>query len=110
MPSTLKMPLTVRPDGSLATLVQDSTDDITQAVAIVLATTQGERAALPAFGIPSQIGRVGLDEVGITDALNIWEPRATDFTLDGDSANAATNAATMSVRLGTTTITVTTGA
>lgn len=57
---------------------QDSTEDITQNAITIMRYTQGERSALPEFGIPDQaLQQNGADMTEITEAVRRWEPEAT---------------------------------
>ena len=72
----LLAPFTLNPDGSLATLEQDTVDEVAQCVAVVLGTVEGSRLAVPELGIadPTFLG-VGVGD--IEAAVSTWEPRAT---------------------------------
>jgi hypothetical protein len=77
----LAFPLSVDARGGIA--LADGTDDVDQAIAIVLGTAPGERPMRPEFGCrvhehlfdvldASTLGRI---ETAIRDALDRWEPR-----------------------------------
>jgi phage baseplate assembly protein W len=75
MASHLAWPLRLAPDGSLATLEQDSPEEISQSVELVLLTTPGERVDAPDFGLEDPAFRdVSAGE--IVAAITRWEPRA----------------------------------
>jgi hypothetical protein len=68
----------VRLEGArLATVEQDSLEDVAQCVALVLSTTPGTRLELPEFGRPDPtFSEGGADPTALEDAVNEWEPRA----------------------------------
>lgn len=72
----LAVPFQFGGDGTAAVVQQDSTDDIAQCVAVLCATTVGQRIELPAYGIPDQTFSRNTDAAAITSAINTWEPRA----------------------------------
>ncbi|MBB3041030.1 hypothetical protein [Nocardioides soli] len=75
MPRHLAFPLAVGVDGAMATLEQDAPAEVAQAVALLLSTEPGERAAEPEYGYPSPLGR-GVDPVEVADVIADWEDRA----------------------------------
>lgn len=78
MASTLRLPLEVTATGTLRTHVQGSPAELAQSARAVLSTLIGERAALPDYGLPDQIGALNVDEGEIALALAEWESRLTD--------------------------------
>ena len=77
----LSFPLSVDARGGVA--LADGTDDVDQAIAIVLSTAPGERPMRPEFGCrvhehlfdaidASTLGHI---ETAVRDALDRWEPR-----------------------------------
>ena len=71
----LALPLRVTANGSLATHAEDSLEEITQNVAVVLRTRRGERLATPQLGIDEPTF-VGLDVEAAFAAVAEVEPRA----------------------------------
>jgi phage baseplate assembly protein W len=72
----LSVPL--RRDGSrLATVPQDSPEEVEQCVAAILRTQPGHRDDLPEFGTPDQaFQRGGVDLDVVVQAVEDWEDRA----------------------------------
>jgi phage baseplate assembly protein W len=63
---------------SLATVEQDSADDVAQCVYAVAATELGSREERTEFGVTSPLFRQGgADLAEIQGAVDRWEPRAT---------------------------------
>jgi phage baseplate assembly protein W len=85
-PTHLALPLRLTVDGSMAALAQDSDDEITASVGLLLATRPGERAAVPTYGIPDPTF-AGIDAAAILAATAEWEPRA-DLALTADAVTA----------------------
>lgn len=85
-PQHLALPL--RPDetGGFVTHDQDSVDDITQCVQVVMSTPIGSRMELPQFGIP-QLEFSTLPLPAMLTALYIWEPRASILVREALSRN-----------------------
>lgn len=77
----LRLPLTVTASGALRTVSPASAEDLAQAVALLVATPIGERAALPTYGIVDSLGRLSPDLAGIAHAIAAWEPRLTEPTI-----------------------------
>lgn len=77
MAEHLALPLRVLSTGHLATVEQDSVDDVLQCVRVVLGTPQGTRDELPEFGLPDlTFSEGGADVAVIEETLSEWEPRA----------------------------------
>lgn len=76
MAGTLTLPLSVARDGGLAQLEQGTGPDIAQSLGVLLATTPGERGALPTYGLPNGLGS-GLSVDDVVVAASTWEDRAT---------------------------------
>lgn len=74
------LPLRLDGIGRLATIEQDSADEIAQCVAVILATPEGSRVEVPDFGIPRLEFNLP-DTADIIAAVQEWEPRA-DLSLD----------------------------
>ena len=69
----LKVPLALA-GSRLATVEQDSIDEVAQCVEAVVRTPMGHRDLEPEFGIPDQA--FDADPQAISDQLTEWEPRA----------------------------------
>lgn len=72
----LKLPLSLDPNGGLSTLEQDSPEDVTQCVAVLLGTDLGERIEDPDYGIEAGLFEVATDIGAILDKVEEYEPRA----------------------------------
>lgn len=75
MARVLSLPLTIAPNGSMATITQDHPAEITQSVALLLDTRPGERRTLPDYGLPDRLFG-GLDPTLVDETIAEWEPRA----------------------------------
>lgn len=71
----LAVPFRLDTTGSAVVLAQDTLDEITQCVQILLSTPLGSREITPSYGIPDPAFR-GADPNTITSAVAEWEPRA----------------------------------
>lgn len=71
----LALPFRLANDGTAAVVAQDSLDEITQCVQVLLATPLGSREITPGYGIPDPTFQ-GADPAVITNAVAVWEPRA----------------------------------
>jgi phage baseplate assembly protein W len=71
----LAIPFRFDVSGSAVVLAQDSLDEITQCVQILLSTPLGSREVTSDYGIPDPTF-VGADPAAITVAVATWEPRA----------------------------------
>ena len=71
----LALPLRVSGTGRFAAVEQDSSAELAQNVAVVLATPVGSRVEVPDFGSPSG-DFIGPDVAGMVAAVEEWEPRA----------------------------------
>ncbi len=75
MPKHLALPFKVTAAGGLATVEQDSIEDIAQSVALLADTRPGERRSVDDYGIPDPVfGGIDVDE--ISDLIFEWEDRA----------------------------------
>lgn len=73
----LGLPVRIRGTG-LATVEQDSAEDVAQCVYAVAATELGSREERREFGVTSPLFRQGgADLAEIQAAVDRWEPRAT---------------------------------
>lgn len=78
MAETLRLPIEVTADGALRTLTQDTPAEIGQSVRTLLATTTGQRTAIPEYGLVNLLGLIDIDTADIAAALADWEPRVQD--------------------------------
>jgi phage baseplate assembly protein W len=87
----LAFPITVG-TKSLATVTQDSNQDVAQSVALLLNTRPGERRSVPEYGLPDPVFD-HLEETEVLAVVGQWEPRAElDMTNIQNLANAALDA------------------
>ena len=75
MSEHLKLPLTIAPGGGFSVAAEDSIQEITQNVRVVLTTRPGERLATAALGIADPTFTV-LNAESAFDVVAAWEPRA----------------------------------
>jgi phage baseplate assembly protein W len=71
----LAWPLTII-DGVLATVEQDTIEDVRQCVEVLLRTPAGARPLAPAIGLADPTFTGGFDAPLVTAQLEEWEPRA----------------------------------
>jgi phage baseplate assembly protein W len=65
-------------NNAAATVEQNSDDEITDSVQVLLSTEVGSREEVPAYGIPEQAFlQNGADAVVLLNCIREWEPRAT---------------------------------
>lgn len=76
MPEHIAYPVQLGPDGTFATLRQDTLDDIRQCVEIIIRTPIGTRRALPRFGVPRMEFVNNIPTAAVLEAIYTWEPRA----------------------------------
>jgi phage baseplate assembly protein W len=69
------IPVQVAPSGSLATVEQDTLDEVTQSVQMLLGCRQGTRTVVPTYGVEDLTFR-DIDPTWIDAAVAQWEPRA----------------------------------
>lgn len=80
-------PFRLDASGSIATLEQDTWQDVAQCVQVLLTTREGDRIELPTYGVPDPVFKT-LDSVDSGDLLSRigqWEKRAAatlDITAD----------------------------
>jgi phage baseplate assembly protein W len=98
----LTVPFRVDSSGSAAVVEQDSFDDISQCVRVLLLTRLGERIELPAYGVPDQVLTMegNLDAGDITARIETWEPR-TKALVDSEIDALEESVRRLSVRLET---------
>lgn len=75
MPKHLAFPIRVSAAGSLTALEQDSEQEIAQSVALLVATTPGERRSVPEYGMPDPVFG-GVSQEDVSDVIAEWEDRA----------------------------------
>lgn len=76
MADVLVWPVRRGPDGTLATVREDTVDRVAQDIAIVLTTRPRERTWLPRFGTPSPLGQTAVDADVARRAIEEWVPDA----------------------------------
>lgn len=78
-------PFRLAAGGSFDVLEQDTLDEVSQSVEVVLMTRQGERLEVPDFGVPDLAFQVDMPYSTIRAAVDRWEPRAVaTFSDDPD--------------------------
>jgi phage baseplate assembly protein W len=63
-------------NGAVATVEQDTPEEINQCVAVLLATEQGERLEVLDYGVAGLLFATDLDHHAIGAQIERWEPRA----------------------------------
>lgn len=91
----LQVPFALNQDGSAAVIEQDTTQEVSQCVRVLLATMRGTRQYVPGYGVADPTF-VGPDITDIQAAIAKWEPRA-DATVN---AGTPDRQLTVTVRLG----------
>jgi len=71
----LAFPIALSADGSLATVVQDTLDEVAGCVAVIVGTPVGACTTVPDLGVPDQTF-AGPDPGAIIAAVSRYEPRA----------------------------------
>lgn len=71
----IRLPIAIATDGTFTTVAEDSVEEITQNVTVVLRTRTGERLATPDLGTPDPTF-TGLDPAVALDMVRQVEPRA----------------------------------
>lgn len=69
--------------GRFPVVDQDSADEITQAVVVIVATRPGERPASMQFGVNDHTF-VGTDVGQLVEVVDLWDPRA-DIAVTADA-------------------------
>jgi hypothetical protein len=80
----MRWPFTIRPDGTIPFVEQDSPQEVEQCVGLVFATPRGGFPDEPALGLaqPTDV-QGGISESALDAAARRWEPRAhLNFTSD----------------------------
>ncbi len=77
----LVLPLRLGPDGGLATVAEDSVEEVAQSVAVILRTRPGERLAEPELGLADP-AFADLPVEALLGAVERWEPRADAEVLE----------------------------
>jgi phage baseplate assembly protein W len=71
----LAWPLRILPDGTFATVEQDTLDDVRQCIRVLLHTPRGARPLAPEVGV-DDLAFSGVDAPDLEQALMAAEPRA----------------------------------
>lgn len=78
-------PFQVTSQGTVATVEQDTDEEIETAMAIILSWPQGTRPSDPMFGVDEQAFLAGGPDLGeLRAAITAYEPRALARILDSD--------------------------
>lgn len=84
----LRLPLAFDDAGRIVTLEQDSVEEVTQSISVLLGTEAGERIDLPTYGVVDGFVPGPVDPAVITALAQQWEPRA-DLTVTSSGPDAA---------------------
>ncbi len=76
MTQHLAVPLSLTPGGCLATVAEDSVEEIAQSVAVILRTEPGDRLTEPELGLADP-AFADLPPQALLSAIERWEPRAS---------------------------------
>lgn len=77
MTSVPKLAWPLRLDGTrMATLEQDTVDEVAQCVELLLSTEPGQRLELPEYGVPPWLFTTTVDVDRVLAEVEEWEPRA----------------------------------
>lgn len=96
-PPHLAIPVSLAADGSLATVDQDSPEEITMSVGMLLGTLPGTRLLIPSYGLPDPTFHP--PTAGQVQALAArWEPRAHLTVTASNDDRAAGLAVQVAVR------------
>lgn len=78
MARILSHPFRIMPNGSAATVEQDSDAGQTEQVAVLIMTNRGERSLAVDYGIPDPVfSRHGIEPTELAAALARWGPPVT---------------------------------
>lgn len=73
----IAIPFTVSiSDGTAAVVEQDTGEEITQCVAMLVGSRPGDRQAVPTYGLPDPTF-TGINPIILQTSTATWEPRAT---------------------------------
>lgn len=72
----LRLPLALGVNGGLATVEEDSLDELAQNAGVILRTRVGERLATPDLGTIDPVFD-GLEPAAAFEVVAVWEPRAS---------------------------------
>lgn len=91
MVNVLSFPFRVGLDNRIATVADDSDQQITEAVALLVSTTKGERHLAPTYGVTDPVASL-LDAAEVNAALALFGPDVTitDVQVDGITATTET--------------------
>lgn len=97
MSQHLRLPISLAPDGTFRTVTEDSPEEITQNVRVILRTRIGERLATPDFGTPDPTF-AGFDAAAAMDLVSDQEPRAELAVVEQVIDSAGLQTTDLSVR------------
>lgn len=91
MPSCLALPIAVTRQG-LASVEQDTPEEVAQSVNLLLNTQPGDRRFIPEYGLPDPVFS-GATEAEVAEVVKHWEPRADPerLTVINDPGGVAIN-------------------
>ena len=72
----LALPFDFGSDGTANVIQQDSLDEVTQCVVVLLSTNVGSRTEMPTYGIADPAFTTVINTAAISQAIATWEPRA----------------------------------
>ncbi|MGN1341310.1 MAG: GPW/gp25 family protein [Oscillospiraceae bacterium] len=100
-----KFPFSVDPSTNRIAM-SSAEDDISEAIRVILRTNVGERVMLPDFGTSAgdyvfsdnRAERIAALESSIQEALERWEPRIKDITVEADAGTGSKNMVDINIR------------
>lgn len=70
------LPFRIEASGAAAVIEQDSLDEISQCVRVLVSTRLGERIEVPAYGVRDLVFATDPSTAQMVGAITRWEPRA----------------------------------
>lgn len=99
----LAVPMIVLSDGTFATNQQDSIQEVTQSVEVIVGSVQGQRTVVPSFGLPVMDFQTP-SKGEYVRAIGLWDKRAAvEVTVAPSDRGAANVRVDVSLVKGTTT-------
>lgn len=78
-----KLPFMFTDDGSVLEVEQDSDQDVQQDAYVLCSYEPGQLTAVPEYGLPSQVFKVGGADLDVIQALiEQWDDRAVEIVED----------------------------
>lgn len=79
----LAFPFRLDYHGSPEVVDQDSLEDVSQCVRVLVSTVRGERLELPEYGLPDPVfAPDGMVADGVARAVERWEPRVANLAIE----------------------------